>query len=280
MSFTDLFNPSLVGKSNYNLYSESINAVTGNISNTLTVQNLMVSGSSNVGGTTGASGSTGATGATGANSFTGATGAVIFSNGSELVGDSTNFNWNDANGALLVNQPSSVSSLNTVLKVISDPSGAHGHGAHLEIAGNPAGGGTIFRTDGGFNNSALQIYGGDYSGTQGGSLYLNGNNSTSGDAGGAQFVLGLASNICAFQVLDPSDNVLISVNPSGSVGQVMIPSLNASSIVLTDSGQNLVSTATLSGTATAGSATLPSNPISFLPVMINGIAYKIALYNP
>ena len=79
MSFTDLFNPSLVGKSNYNLYSESINAVSGSISGTLQVQNLNVTGSANL------NGATGATGATGAKGSTGATGSNILANLTQTV---------------------------------------------------------------------------------------------------------------------------------------------------------------------------------------------------
>jgi hypothetical protein len=204
--------------------------------------------------------------------------SIVYSDGTNLLGDPAQLSWNDASGSMIVAQRE-VTTLSTVLKISSDAGGDHGFGAHLEIAGNPGGGGTIFRTDGGLNNSALQIYGGDYTGTQGGSLYLNGNNSTQGDAGGAQFVLGLQNSGCSFQVLDASFNTLISVNPSGSVGQVMIPSLAPSSLVLTDSGQNLITVSTTSATATAGSATLPLTPAAFLPIMVGGTSYKIPLYN-
>ena len=37
---------------------------------------------------------------------------------------------------------------------------------------------------------------------------------------------------------------------------------------------------TLATTATAGSASLPSAPDHFLPITVNGTAYKIALYKP
>lgn len=36
---------------------------------------------------------------------------------------------------------------------------------------------------------------------------------------------------------------------------------------------------TLAASATAGAATLPANPVAFLPVNINGTNYKLALYN-
>lgn len=243
MSLSDILTVNNENSENWQDFTISQLGIKNNLTveGTTTVNNLNVTGNfPGFTGSIGATGSTGATGPAGAG-FTGATGAVIFSDGSSLVGDASNFNWNNNNGSLIINQPSSVSSLQTVLTVISDPIGSHGHGAHISIGGNPAGGGTIFREDGGLNSSVLQIYGGDYTGTQGGSLYLNGNNSTSGDAGGCQIVLGNNLSGTSFQVLDQSDNVLISINPSGSVGQVMIPSLTPSQLVLTDSGQNLIS---------------------------------------
>ena len=50
MSFTDLFNPSLVGKSNYNLYAESMNSVNENVSGLLTANLLNVTSNQNVSG--------------------------------------------------------------------------------------------------------------------------------------------------------------------------------------------------------------------------------------
>lgn len=38
-------------------------------------------------------------------------------------------------------------------------------------------------------------------------------------------------------------------------------------------------TATISHSATAGGDTLPANPSGFITVMIDGVAYKVALYN-
>jgi hypothetical protein len=52
MSFTDLFNPSLVGKANYNLYVESMNSVNENVSGLLTTENLIANGNSNLSGLT------------------------------------------------------------------------------------------------------------------------------------------------------------------------------------------------------------------------------------
>lgn len=40
-----------------------------------------------------------------------------------------------------------------------------------------------------------------------------------------------------------------------------------------------VSGVNLAASATAGAATLPANPVAFLPVNINGTNYKLALYN-
>lgn len=39
------------------------------------------------------------------------------------------------------------------------------------------------------------------------------------------------------------------------------------------------SNVTLASTATTGAATLPANPVAFLPININGTNYKIALYS-
>jgi hypothetical protein len=278
MSLAILMDPNYENKPFLNTYSITVNSENGGvIGGTLTLNNLTVNGESNVGGSTGPTGPTGSTGSISSSSIP--ENAIVYSDGSILTGDAAQLSWIDASGSLIVAQRE-VTTLSTVLKISSDAGGDHGFGAHLEIAGNPGGGGTIFRTDGGLNNSALQIYGGDYTGTQGGSLYLNGNNSTQGDAGGAQFVLGLQNSGCSFQVLDASFNTLISVNPSGSVGQVMIPSLTASSLVMSDAGQNLISASTTSATATAGSASLPAAPSAFLPIMVNGVSYKLPLYNP
>lgn len=36
---------------------------------------------------------------------------------------------------------------------------------------------------------------------------------------------------------------------------------------------------TSSSTATAGSATLPANPVGFMNVTVNGVSYKVPYYN-
>jgi len=42
--------------------------------------------------------------------------------------------------------------------------------------------------------------------------------------------------------------------------------------------QLVIAGTTLATTATGGAETLPANPVAFLPVLINGTSYKIALY--
>jgi hypothetical protein len=169
-------------------------------------------------------------------------GSVIFAGtgGTNLTQDNANFNWNDSTYTLSITQPSSYSSLSSVLVITSDPSGTHGHGKFLEIAGNPGGGGTIFRTDGGLNKSWLQLYGGDYSGTESGGLYINGNNSTDGDAGGIQTTFGLASS--TFDMYDYTQSILLfQVNNSGLL---KLPFLGANSAVATDASNELVASST------------------------------------
>ena len=61
--------------------------------------------------------------------------------------------------------------------IVSDPSGSHGHADHIQLAGNPGGAANITRNEGG-NAGFIQISGGDYTLTEGGTIYLNGNNST------------------------------------------------------------------------------------------------------
>lgn len=170
--------------------------------------------------------------------------AVVYSNGSTITGDATEFTFNDALTNLTVTKPSAQATISTLLTLDSDPSGTHGFGAHLEIAGNPGGGGTIFRTDGGLNKSVLQIYGGGYDGTSGGQIYVNGNNSTSGDAGGVQIATGQTG--ASIQLLNTAYGVLLSANDVGS-GQINIPFLTASQFVATDASKNLISVAAPSG---------------------------------
>ena len=99
MSFTDLFSPSLVGKSNYNLYAESINAVSGSISGTLNVQNIQVNG--NATGISGATGATGAVGATGSKGSTGSTGSTGSAGASTSPNSLTYYEEFDYNIALV-----------------------------------------------------------------------------------------------------------------------------------------------------------------------------------
>lgn len=174
-------------------------------------------------------------GGTGSTSF--AAGSVIFSNGTALTEDNANLNWNDANGTFSVMQPSTVLTEQPVVVITSDPSGAHGHGDHLRLAGNPAGGATISRDDGGSNLSFIQITGGDYSLTGGGTIYLNGNNSTeSGLPGGVQFTLGVSS--ASYQMYDNTQSILLfQVN---NAGVLQLPLLGANSYIGTDASSNIV----------------------------------------
>ena len=165
---------------------------------------------------------------------------------------SANFIYVDNPTNLTITKPSSQgTNSSAVVTINSDPGGVHGFGNHLALKGNPAGGATIFRDDGGLNNSALQIYGGDSSGTNSGQIYINGNNSVSdtGCGGCVQVVTGY-DNInhhgSDFEVLgqQPAYNNLFTVTDNGTTGIVNIPSLTASQVVVTDASQNLTTTMT------------------------------------
>lgn len=191
------------------------------------------------------------------------TGSILYSNGTIITQDNVNLNWNDTVKTFTVIQPSSVATLNTVLYVESDPAGVHGHGNHIEIAGNPGGGGTIFRTDGGLNKSVLQLYGGDYTGTTGGGLYLNGNNSTSGDAGGVQTTFGLSTS--TFDMYDYTQSILLfQVN---NTGVLKLPGVTASRALATDASNNVVASAT-----TATELSYVSGVTSSIQAQINALS--------
>lgn len=163
-------------------------------------------------------------------------GSIIFSNGTKLTQDNANLFWDETNKTLEIAQPSIAGSPVPVVTITSDVTGSHGHGLHLEINGNPGGGGTIYRTDGGLNDSWLQLYGGDSSGTNSGGLYINGNNSTGGDAGGVQTTFGLTSS--SFQMYDNTQSVLLfQLNNSGVL---QLPKLTANSYIGTDGSSNIV----------------------------------------
>lgn len=173
-----------------------------------------------------------ATGVTG--TFT--AGSVIFSNGTKLTQDNANLNWNDSNYTLSVTQPSSLASLESVLVVTSDPSGSHGHGNHIQIAGNPNGGGTIFRTGTVANDSWIQMTGGGYNCTGGGTIYVNGNAaSESGAEGCVQTTFGLSTS--SFQMYDYTQNTLLfQLNNSGVL---QLPLLTTYSVLATDGSHNV-----------------------------------------
>jgi hypothetical protein len=162
---------------------------------------------------------------------------------SHVTGDATQLSWNESNPSLTVTLPSSNPTLSALLVLNSDPSGDHGFGSHISLKGNPAGGATISRDDGGANNSFVQIYGGDYSGTTGGQIYLNGNNSSeSGDPGAVQVAMGM--NGTNIQLLGPPPNypIYFAVNDTGgSVGNISCPQLTPNMYVGTDGSSNLVS---------------------------------------
>lgn len=65
-------------------------------------------------------------------------------------------------------------------------------------------------------------------------------------------------------VVSALQNIAIGINKVGQIFANGIPNTG---------------TAT-SPTATAGAATLPANPAAFLPVTVNGVQYKMPLYNP
>ena len=182
-------------------------------------------------------------GGTGSSSFS--SGSVIYSNGTILTQDNANFNWNDTNYTLAITQPSTLATLESVLIVTSDPSGSHGHGNHIQIAGNPNGGGTIFRTGTVANDSWIQITGGDHTTTGGGTIYLNGNAaSESGAEGCVQTTFGLSTS--SFQMYDyTQSSLLFQLN---NAGILQLPNLNANSALSTDASHNVTAIAS----ATAG----------------------------
>ena len=67
-TIADLINPNIDQKPTLNIYSQSLNSIDLNVSQNTVLNNLTVTGNSNIGvtGATGPAGSTGATGATGA----------------------------------------------------------------------------------------------------------------------------------------------------------------------------------------------------------------------
>jgi len=176
--------------------------------------------------------------------------AVVFSNGVNLTGNANEFSFIDATSSVTITKPSSQASLSTLLTLNSDPVGDHGFGSHLAIAGNPGGGGTIWREDGGLYDSWLQLFGGGYDGNSGGQIYVNGINSGDGDAGGVQIALATAAAdpavASSFQVLGPANSypVYLSVNAVGSSGQVQVPSLSPNTAVATDANSVLISSLT------------------------------------
>ena len=150
-------------------------------------------------------------------------------------------NWNHAHASLSITQPVTVGTPYTVMQLTSGATGAHGYGAHLELAGNPGGGATIFRTDGGHQNSWIQMCGGNATCATGGQIYANGNNVNSqhGPPGSVQIASGHVNS--AIQFMDGAHDytVMMSINTNGGTGLVNIPSLAASSMVVTDNNQNL-----------------------------------------
>jgi hypothetical protein len=190
-------------------------------------------------------------GGTGSTSYS--ANSIIYSNGTILTQDNSNFTWTDSTYTLNITQPSSLATLESVLVITSDPAGSKGHGNHIEIAGNPGGGGTIFRTDGGLNKSVLQLYGGDSTGTTGGALYLNGNNSTGGDAGGVQSTFGLSTS--TFDMYDNTQSILLfQVNNSGVL---KLPMLAPNSAIGTDASSNII--------------TIPSNTFTYSVITSNTV---------
>ena len=201
-----------------------------------------------------------------------AAGAVLYSDGTNITGDGAAFYWNDTTNTLVITQGEGIGAAYTALKVRTDAGGDHGYGAHIEIAGNPGGGGTIWRTDGGDNKSWLQIYGGDYSGTSGGQLYLNGIFSTDGDGGGVQVATAITG--ASFQVLDGVNEAyttLFSVNSNDGTGTVTVPSLAASSMVATDANSNLVSVVSIPYTV-ANPASWTGSPPTTIQEALDRIA--------
>lgn len=180
-------------------------------------------------------------------------GSVIFSNGTNLAQNNADFFWNNTDYQLVLTQPSNNLKNNALLVLNVDPSGLN-TGYHIQLAGNPGEGAKIYRDA---TNGWVEISGGT-SNTTGGTIYMNGNTSGGGDAGGVQVTLGV--NTASFDVYDTTQSIkLFSVNNAGelwadsgaittngagkiSMVSANISSLTASQVVSTDASKNLIST--------------------------------------
>jgi hypothetical protein len=110
------------------------------------------------------------------------------------------------------------------------------------------------------------------------------------------FTNGLSWNFLAAGTVFSVFDQVASADPSGYVAAGAAGTLQLCSLsYLTNYGSNSTVSPTLStqylpvsqlsvatptaASATTGAATLPANPVSFLPITVNGTAFKIALYN-
>lgn len=84
-------------------------------------------------------------------------------------------------------------------------------------------------------------------------------------------------------IITGNDNTIVGSNADlgGNFSDCIVL---GSSATATNSNQLVIASAgapiTLSGTVTGGALPVPANAQIFLPVLINGVAYKIALFNP
>lgn len=194
-------------------------------------------------------------------------GSILFSDGATISQDNSNLNWSDLNGQMTIVQPSSVSGAYPTLLVTQDPGGSHGHGRMIDVDGNPGGGGWIYRTDGGSNRSWIEILGGsDDSGATGGQIYVNGVNSTGGDAGGVQFGLGYSGSgaLPEYDFYDYTiSNDLFTILNSG---QLSAPTFYTTAGVLHNDSGGLITTSLVSPADV--------NPSYYLPTTADEAAWN------
>jgi hypothetical protein len=208
--------------------------------------------------------------------------AILYSTGTMIAGDPTTFNWNESEAALLLAQPETVGHPYPVLEITP----VTGNASSIALGGLPGNGASIARTDNAGNVSWLQGYGGDYSATKSAQGYWNASamNPDNGPPGGLQFATGAADSVCQFQDAASGTPVtILAFYTNGGSGIVHIPSLAASSMVVTDGSRNLATTA-LSATSVPYTPSAPDNwsapPPTTVEEGITRIAVVLAADNP
>jgi hypothetical protein len=132
-------------------------------------------------------------------------GSIPFANSSStLEQDNAHLSWNDSTHNLHVWKPSMPHADTPVMTLTIDEGGVYNDHIGLALDGNPGEGFTIIRTENtGIPRGWTEISGG-YDDYTGGVLYLNGNLSTGGDAGGIQTTFGTST--AYFQILNSNQN--------------------------------------------------------------------------